>query len=57
MAKSLKQLKAEGKPPEMKPDGTHPGDTFIYKPKNAAYHEWYYSEAGQKLLGLKKGGE
>ena len=45
--KTLKQLKAEGKPPEMKPDGSHPGDSFIYVPKNQSYFDWYYSQTTQ----------
>ena len=42
--KTLKQLKQEGKEPEMKPNGTHPADSFIYIPKNQKYHDWYYSD-------------
>lgn len=44
MNKTLKQLKQEGKEPEMKPNGTHPGDSFIYVPVNREYYDWYYSD-------------
>lgn len=43
-SKSLKQLKQEGKEPEMKPNGTHRGDSFIYIPVNQKYYDWYYSD-------------
>lgn len=42
--KTLTQLKKEGKPPEMKPNGTHAHDSFFYVPRNEAYFDWYYSK-------------
>ena len=41
--KTLAQLKKEGKEPEMKPNGSHSQDSFIYVPRNEAYFDWYYS--------------
>lgn len=42
--KTLAQLKKEKKPPEMKPNGSHAYDSFIYVPRNEAYFDWYYSQ-------------
>ncbi len=40
----LERLKKENKEPEMKPNGSHRGDSFIYIPKNQKYYDWYYSD-------------
>jgi len=50
--KTLKELKTEGAPPKMKPNGTHPGDSFIYVPVNEAYFDWYWEQ--QKNRDLAK---
>ena len=40
IAKTLRELKAECLPPEMKPNDTG----VIYVPVNESYHEWYWSQ-------------
>lgn len=47
--KTLKQLKKEGKPPEMRPNGTNTHDSFMYVPRNRKYFDWYYSAQNKKL--------
>lgn len=51
MVKTLTQLKKAGKSPEMKPVKPH---GQFYEPRHKKYFEWYYSDAGQKILASRK---